>query len=184
MCIKKYLELIVLDIFGTASYIAILICILWLYFLFDPDIVGTSMIGNVFWLVAGICNIVYILSAKKLSHLPSRLLSIAVFGILVLSLITVTLMIEWNQLRDITFDSWKILWYIWWCIAWAYFFLNNALQHLSWYLTSILAIREPLAATALWVLFLWEIITLPGLIWLLAILVGFWLISLDKELIE
>ena len=166
------------------TYIAVLLSIIWLYFLFSPDIVGTSMIGNIFGLLAGICNVIYILSAKKLSHLPPRLLSIAVFSVLVISLVSLTLMVEWNQIWDIAIWSRRILSYIWLCIAWAYFFLNNALQHLSWYLTSILAIREPLAATALWVIFLWEILTTSAMLWLWAILFWFGLISLDKELMK
>jgi len=168
----------------ASTYAAVWLCIIWLYSLFDPEIVGTSLIWNLFGLLAVVGNVIYILTIKRVSHLSPKLLGIATFIILVLSLILITIVFEWNQLWDINWGTWEIIWYIWVCIAWAYLFMNMALQHLSSYLTSLLAIREPLAATALWVLFLWEILTTSAFIWLWAILLWFGLISMDKGLMK
>ncbi len=170
----KWLEL------KKTTYVAILLSIVWLYFLFDPDLIGTSVVGNLFWLLAGISNAVYIVIAKRLAHLPPKLSSIAVFAVLVSTLLVITLVVEWNQFWMVSAASWKILRYLWWCMAWAYVFLNSALQHISSYFTWVLAIWEPLAATALGVLFLWEVLSTQAFIWIWIILLGFALISLDK----
>ncbi len=166
------------------SYIAVLLCLVWLYFLFDPQIIGTSLIGNVFWLLAWCSNVIYILMAKKISHLPGKLTSIATFLVLSLFLMCLTLVVEWYHLSTIDLASWNILWYIWWCIWGAYYFLNIWIKNLSTYLVWVMVIREPIASFLLWVLFLWEVISLPVMIWLWAILLWFGLISMDKGLME